>query len=144
MTAAATADIPAPHLGWNTIDPLMAMAPECAPILDNWTPREGSLSVRAGWRKWATGMPGRIGGLGALRAGARENLFAASGTGIYDVTGTGAVGAPVATGMAADGCQGLNVAAGGGNFLLVYNGTNREQQYDGTVWAPWTATGTPS
>jgi hypothetical protein len=39
---------------------------------------------------------------------------------------------------------GLNVAAGGGNFLLVFNGTNDEQQYDGTVWAPWTATGTPT
>jgi hypothetical protein len=103
----------------------MAMAPECAPILDNWTPREGSLSVRAGWRKWATGMPGRIGGLFAYRSGARENLFAASGTGIYDVTGTGAVGAPVATGMAADGCQALNVAAGGGNFLL---GLQRHQR----------------
>jgi hypothetical protein len=52
-------------------------------------------------------------------------------------------GSPVTTGITSIGAQGLQVAAGGGNFLLVFNGTSAEQQFDGTAWAPWTGTGTP-
>jgi hypothetical protein len=145
VTSAAATNLPAPHGGWNTLDALMEMEPKFAPIFDNWTiQREGVLSVRPGWRKWATGMPGRIGGLFTYNSGARKNLFAASGTGIYDVTGSGAVGAAVTTGISAVGCQALNVAAGGGNFLLVFNGVDPAQQYDGTTWAAWTATNTPT
>jgi hypothetical protein len=134
---------PPPTGGWNTIAPLMGMPPQFAVTLDNWVPMEGSLAMRPGWRAWATGMPGRIGGLMAYNSGANHQVFAASGTGLYDVTGPGAVAAPVTTGITSIGAQGLQVAAGGGNFLLVFNGTSAEQQFDGTTWAPWTGTGAP-
>jgi hypothetical protein len=134
---------PPPTGGWNTIAPLMGMPPQFAVTLDNWVPMEGSLAMRPGWRAWATGMPGRIGGLMAYNSGANHQVFAASGTGLYDVTGPGAVAAPVTTGFTSIGAQGLQVSAGGGNFLLVYNGTSAEQQFDGAAWAPWTGTGTP-
>jgi hypothetical protein len=133
---------PPPTGGWNTRQPLMAMTPTNAVTLDNWLPTEGSLAVRPGWRTWATGMPGRVGGLFNYHDGTRSLVFAASGTGIYDVTGTGAVGAPVAT-MGAIGAQGLQVSAGGGNFLLVFNGRDPELQFNGTTWVAWTGTGAP-
>jgi hypothetical protein len=122
----------------------MEMKPGFAPVLDNWVPLIGSLGLRPGWRKWATGMPGRVGGLFAWRSGVSQSLFAASGTGIYDVTAAAAVGAPVVTGFSAAGAQAMMVAAGGGNFMLVWNGTNPEQEFNGTAWSAWSATGTPS
>jgi hypothetical protein len=134
---------PPPTGGWNTREPLMAMHPANAVTLDNWLPTEGSLAVRPGWRTWATGMPGRVGGLFNFHDGTRSLVFAASGSGIYDVTGEAAVGAPVVTGFGAVGAQGLQVAAGGGNFLLVFNGRDLEHVFDGTAWTAWTGTGAP-
>lgn len=121
----------------------MAMRPANAVTLDNWLPTEGSLAVRPGWRNWATGLPGRVGGLMNFHDGTRSLVFAASGTGIYDVTGAGAVGAPVVTGFGAVGAQGLQVAAGGGNFLLAFNGRDAEHVFNGTAWAAWAVTSAP-
>jgi hypothetical protein len=120
----------------------MGMPPQFAVTLDNWVPMEGSLAMRPGWRAWATGMPGRIGGLMAYNSGANHQVFAASGTGIYDVTGPGAVGAPVTTGMGASArraCKSRPAAAISCWSTTARRGTTIQRDGLGA----WTGTGTP-
>jgi hypothetical protein len=134
--------IETPFLGWNTRDPLASMKPGFAPVFDNFIVEGGQPRVRRGWRTWATGLPGRVDGLlNFAGAGAAEQLFAASGAGIYDITAGGPVGAAVVSGAASARWSAINFAASGGNFLLAFNGADTPQTFNGTAWAAWTATG---
>jgi hypothetical protein len=133
---------PSPALGWNTRDPIAAMKPGFARIMDGVVVEGGDVRMRRGWRAWATGLPGRVDGLLPwLGAGSTEALFASSGTGIYNVSTAGAVGSAVVTGLTSARWDGINFAASGGNFLFCWNGTDTERTYNGTTWATWTATG---
>ncbi len=134
--------IAAPSLGWNTRDPVAGMKPGFAHILDNYVIEGGLPRVRQGYRVWATGLPGRVDGLLSWSgAGGVEQLFAASGTGIYDVTGGGAVGSAVVTGLTSARWSGLMFAAPGGNFLFAFNGADTPRTFNGTTWATWGGTG---
>jgi hypothetical protein len=141
----SSATIPPPLSGWNTLDALVGMDGGCAPTLDNLLPDAGRLLMRAGYRAWATGLPGRVDGLLAYRSGSLAFLFAGSGTGIFDVTAPGAVGAAVVTGASSATWDGVMMAAGGGNFLLAFNGTSdTPRTFNGAAWANWTGTGGPA
>lgn len=136
------AAIPSPVLGWNTRDTVAAMRPGFAPIFDNMVVENGAPRVRFGHRAWATGLPGRVDGLLPWDgAGASPRLFAASGTGIYDISSGGAVGAAAVTGLTSARWSGINVSAPGTNTLFVFNGADTPRTFDGTTWATWTGTG---
>lgn len=132
--------LPPLTLGWNTRDPLSSMRPGFGPIFDNFVVENGVARVRPGWRAWSTGLPGRVDGL-LPWAGASRLLFASSGAGIYEVTGGGAVGAAVVSGLTQARWSSIQFSATGGNFLFAFNGTDTPRTYNGTTWATWTGTG---
>lgn len=92
---------PAPIRGLNTVDSLAMMDITYALSCQNWIAAPQGLEIRRGYRKWATGLPGATNTLIAYNArqSTSNKLFAVSGTGIYDVTSGGAVGAAVVTGL---------------------------------------------
>lgn len=132
--------IPPASLGWNTRDPVTAMRQGFAHILDNYVIERGIPRVRYGWRVWATGLPGRVDGLLPWN-GATNRLFASSGTGIFEVTAGGAVGAAVVSSLTNARWSSIQFSATGGQFLFAFNGTDTPRTFDGTTWATWTGTG---
>lgn len=126
--------------GWNTRDPITRMEQGFASILDNFVIERGVPRVRRGWRTWATGLPGRVDGLLPWN-GSPSRLFATSGTGLYEVTAGGAVGAALVSGLTSARWSSVQFSASGGQFLFAFNGTDTPQVFNGTTWSAWTGTG---
>ena len=82
--------IAAPLLGWNTRDPFEAMEPTDAVLLDNWYPDFGGVSVRNGFRAYATGLLGPVETLATFESGRFNQFLAAAGQSIYDISSPGA------------------------------------------------------
>jgi hypothetical protein len=74
-------------------------------------------------------------------AGATREFFAASGTGIYDITAGGAVGAAALGSLTNARFQHLMFSNSGGNYLVCVNGADGVITYDGTTWTTQTITG---
>lgn len=134
--------LPPPVEGWDTREALADMPVKRAVILDNWFPGTDKVTLRRGHSSHATGMSGNVESLLPYTpvTGTGE-LFAANGGSIYDVSAAGAVGAAVATGFSNNRFQHVQIGTAGGNFLLVMNGEDTPQTYDGTTWANATMTG---
>lgn len=129
-----TASIPAPVGGLNLRDAIADMDPTDAVILDNFFPNRTSAQLRYGYTKWATGLPSAVESLMVYSSGAGRKLFAASGTGFYDVTASGAVGAAVVAGLSNARWESSNIGTPGGQFMFCANGVDNVRLYDGTVW----------
>lgn len=139
-----TSSVPAPVGGLNARDSIAAMPPTDAILMDNWFPQTNNVTVRNGSVATATGLPGWVETLMWYSAGSTGKLFAASGGNIYDVTNSGAVGAPVLTGMTNNKWQYTNISTGGGTFIFAANGSDPCQVYNGTSWSAPTITGISS
>lgn len=137
---------PAPVGGLNTRDPLASMGVQFATNLTNFIATPQGCSLRKGYRKWATGLPGLVesllpyNGVGATA----DKLFAVSGTGIYDVTSAGAVGAAVVTGLSNARWEHTTFATNGGSFLIAVNGVNAPRHFNGSAWVTWTTVASPA
>ena len=131
----------APTEGWDTETPVQELPQTRCRRIENFIPRGVSLEMRRGSADHATGMPASVDTLMAYNAGVTSTLFAASGTAIYNVTGAGAVGAAVVTGLTNARFSSVNFATSGGNFLWVCNGADAPRHWNGTVWALPTLTG---
>jgi hypothetical protein len=129
-----SASLPAPVGGWNALDSVAEMPPTDARFLENWLPTSSDVLLRYGYTAFATGLPGQVETLAAYAGGTTNELFAWSGTGIYDITTGGAVGAPVVTGLTNARWQFTNMANSGGNYLMAVNGADDLQLYNGTTW----------
>lgn len=129
--------------GWNTRDGIATMAPEFAPLCDNWIVEGGALRVRPGYSIWATGLDGGVHSLLPWN-GATPKVFAAAGDKIYDVTTSGPVGAPAVSGLSSQPLHAVQMNAAGGLFLFACNGQDAPQIYNGTSWSAWSGTGVPS
>lgn len=128
--------IPAPVKGLNARDPLSAMEPDYALILENLFPDATSCRVRRGHLSHATGMPGAVRTLfGYAALNGTEALFAASGGNIYNVTSAGAVGAAVASGKSGNDWQYVGFTNSAGSFLVAVNGLDTPISYNGTSWS---------
>ena len=139
-----TLSVPSPVAGWNARDPIADMKPADAVILDNFFCTPYDVEVRKGAFAWATGMS-TVNTLASYSPVSGINkLFTAAGTSIYDATGSGAVGAPVVTGQTSDKWQTVNFGTPGGNFLIMVNGADKMQQFDGTTWKTIDAASTPA
>lgn len=133
------ASIPAPVGGWDAQSPLAAMPAKNAVLLDNWIPRPGAVEMRRGTVTHATGLPGEVESLLPYR-GASVKLFAASETGIYDVTSAGSVSS-AAYGSAVNArWQSVNFANDAGRFMICANGAQVPIGYDGSSFSDLTIT----
>ncbi|MEO5329948.1 MAG: hypothetical protein H7829_17090 [Magnetococcus sp. THC-1_WYH] len=125
----------APTGGWNTRDPVAGMKAESASIMDNFFPEPGTVLMRRGSTTWATGLPAAVKSLIEYtpETGTGE-LFAVSDGGIYSVTGSGAVGAAVVSGLSTSIVNSVQMGTSGGHFALVFTGGDAPRIYNGTTW----------
>lgn len=131
-----TDTVAAPTGGIDDNSPVANMDPHFAIEMVNLFPRQSSLQVRPGYRQWTTGLPSPARTLMSYeRQTGSRNLFAATNSGIFDVTGSGVAGASVRA--CSNGYVSYtmfsNVAS---QFLVVVNGTSDNYMYDGTTYWP--------
>lgn len=150
---ANTRSVPAPIGGLNARDSISKMPETDAYVMVNWLPGTTNIQVRNGSLSWVTGLPDWVETLMPYQAqnATSNKLFAASSTGIYDVTLTGAVGAAVVTGQTSARDQYCVFGNASGNYLWVVNGVDYPQVYNASTWqqvttvsAPIALTGGPS
>src|ERR1700722_1093895 len=125
--------IPAPTDGWDAISPLAEMDPKRAPILQNWVPRTGWVEVREGYYNWDyIGSATPVEALMAYRTpSGDQNLFAAAGTVIYDVSNYGDTQSSL-TGLSSARWQYINFAPSGADTVLqCVNGVDPLWQWGG-------------
>ncbi len=137
--------LPPPIGGLNARDALSAMDPKDALILDNFFPQETFVEMRRGYSQHATGMTGSIDSLIQWSGPTSSKLIAATTSALYDVTSAGAVGAAAVSGLANGRWQYQNFATSGGNYVILCNGADSVQAFDGTTWTvPAITVGTSS
>lgn len=131
-----TASSPAPLGGWNVRNSLAEMKDTEAVYMENWWPTTVDCVVRKGYTNWSTGMPGTVDTVMAYNgAGGIKKIFAFTSTGsVYDASGSGAVGAPLVTGLSSGQWQYVAFTTSGGSFLLAVNGVDPMLRYNGTNW----------
>jgi len=138
--------LPSPKNGLVLDSSLAEMPPFSAIDLVNGFPTRRGIRVRGGMQKTATiGNP--VESLFTFRTSAINKLFAAGGGGIYDVTSLAdpdVAPAPSITGQTSDYYSTTMFSAGGGDYVLVCNGSDATQHYDGTSWVVPSITGESS
>jgi len=144
--AARVDSLPAPVGGWNVRDSLANMEATDAVSLDNLFPTVSNVILRGGYTEHATGLSGAVETLMVYAGGATEEMFAIDATGlsIYDVTSSGAVGAPAVTGLSTAKWEHINVSTPGGNYLYAVNGVDKPLLYDGSTWTAIDGASTPA
>jgi len=138
--------VPAPTDGWDAISPLASMDPKRAPILNNWIPRPGWVELRLGYQPWTllSDLTTPVETLMVRRAEGVEQMFAASGGTIYNVSDTAVIDA-VVTGLNSDRWQYVNFTPPLGTTVIqLVNGIDELQMFDGTTWTVPTITGLPN
>lgn len=138
--------IPAPTDGWDAISPLAEMDPKRAPILINWVPRPGYVELRGGYVPYndtLSNLP--VETLMVRRSPTGEQMFAASGSKIYDVSISDGSDPPVVvSGLGSARWQYVNFTPGGGTTVIqLVNGVDQLRQYNGTAWTTPAITGLP-
>ena len=135
---------PPPVGGWNARDSLAAMGPTDAVTLDNWFPRPSYVEMRGGSVEHATGTTGNIKTLASYNSMTGTNtLWGYTGSGIYNVTAAGAVGAS-ALARTNGKHQWTMFGDGTSNWLIAVNGVDKPAYYDGTTWTAVDAVSTPA
>jgi hypothetical protein len=130
-----TATVPAPVRGLNARDSIAEMGPTDAVTLDNFVPGTSDVSLRLGYRSWASGLTGAVETLMSYRSTSTNRMFAVAGGSLYDVTNLGPVGTPMLTGLGNSRWQWVNFGTPGGQFLLAVNGADPMRVYNGTAWS---------
>lgn len=126
--------IQAPVGGLNARDAVANMKETEATIMVNWFPTPAEVVIRNGMASHATGMSGAIDTLAAYNFGTTQELYGIVGGEIYNVTASGAVGAAVVTGLTNSRFQHATIGTAGGNFLMMVNGADKLQGYNGSAW----------
>lgn len=142
MTAIA---IPAPVGGWNARDALDKMQATDAVRLVNWIPRAGYVESRKGYTQYVTaiggvatpfaGLGGAVESLMAYRGTGGEKLLCAAGGNIWDIS-TATAGS-LKSALTSDRWQYTAFE----NLLIMTNGADKPQIYNGTTVADIVATG---
>lgn len=136
--------VPAPVGGWDAQSPLAAMPPENAVILDNFIPRAGYVELRKGYAPWQTPLPLPVETLMVWRTGLQvaDDIFAACGGSIFDVSNQGDAPQEVYYGGGNARWEWINFANDAGTFLIAANGQVAPIYYNGTAFTPTAITGT--
>lgn len=136
----------APVKGWNARDPIAAMKPDEAILLENWFPTAADVVLRKGIANHVTGIGDQVESLMPYNTPAgTQTLFCAAGTSFYNVSSAGAVGAAVETGLTNSRWQHLNYTnSSGDSYLCCFNGTDSPRYWNGTSWITITGASTPA
>jgi hypothetical protein len=138
--------VPAPTDGWDAISPLASMDPKRAPILNNFIPRPGWVELRQGYFPWVflPDVTVPVETLMVYRALGAEEMFAASGSVIYDVS-TKAAYTSVQTGLNSARWQYVNFTPSlAPTVIQCVNGVDELRMYNGTSWSTPIITGLPN
>lgn len=167
------ASIPVPTAGLisnrNLAIPMDGRSPPGAAILRNFMPTQSTLRLRRGLRRRATLLSGEtIRSLFTYHSGQVEQLFAATDSGVWDVTnpsgmdsfiigagGNSGLGTELGEFLGVNGTEGLDRISGttsgdwvtlqfstaGGTFLIGVNGVDDGFIYDGTTFWPYVSGG---
>lgn len=131
----STVSLSAPTGGWNARDSYAHMGPLDAVSMTNLFPSTTSVNLRNGFSNWATGLSGIAETLLVYSGGNHEKMFAATNAGsVYNVTASGAVGAPDITGLSNGRLEYVNMTTTGGSYIRWVNGSDPSEIYDGTTW----------
>jgi len=143
--SAQTTTATAPIGGWNVINSLASMSPDDAVIIDNWFCLPTELKLRCGYTAWATGLDGEVNSFITYDSpNGSVQFFAATNAGkIYNVTSSGAVGAPVISGLTNGKFKSVQFSNSGGDFTLAVNGADSLLLYNGTTVYSVTGVSTP-
>lgn len=142
-----TVTVPAPSGGLNSRDSILAMPPTDARGLLNAIARPGEVEIRPGAIEWATGfLENEADGfvytlMSYVPSSGAGTLFAASDTTVYDVT-VQDTPVEILTGMSSGKWQSVNFANSANQWLIMVNGVNDLQYYDGMTWASTATLGT--
>lgn len=131
-----TKSFPAPRRGWIRNENLARHKPEGASILDNWFPTATGARVRRGTERHAT-VDGIVSALMSWVSGDTSFMFAANDASIYDVTNPAsptAVPSASISGFGNGEWASTQFSNEGGSFLMVVNGFDDVQAFDGTDW----------
>lgn len=142
MGPGQTVSIPSPTGGWNTRDPLDGMPPQDATTLDNFFPDTGSVNLRRGYELFCeTGETDQIGTLFPYSGGGTNDLLAAAGGAIFDITSGTAVS--LDTGYTSDIWSWTNHSTSGTPRIIAANdsGADVPWVYDGATIAAVVVTG---
>lgn len=136
--------VPAPTEGWDAISPISSMDPRRAVSLINWVPRPGWVELREGYDPWSwLGASTPVETLLVRRANGTDRMFAAMGSGIYEVTALGQA-TQVVSSLNSARWQYINFTpALGTTIIQLCNGVNTLRQFDGTSWTAPNITGLP-
>lgn len=127
---------PAPTKGWVQSGNITTAGPDQAEVLDNFFPTAQGARLRGGSTVYAD--------LGAavvrmmVYSASNDELFAATASGIYDadrIAGGGTAFADV-TGLTSGDWSTAQTATAGGSFLVMANGANPVQYYNGSTFNP--------
>lgn len=113
--------------GLNTKDPLPSMPAQDAIILKNMIVENDRVVTRGGYKVSATGLPSQVESLFEFRSADSTQIISCSSNKIY--TGLNSSLIEIGTGFISDRWQGLMM----NNYLLLFNGADAPQKYDGTT-----------
>ncbi len=128
---------PAPLRGWVLNESLSSPQPGGARVLDDWIVGLNTVSPRKGYTKHGTA-GGAVTALLRFQSGATERLFAATATGIYNLSAPADVDvAPAAdvSSLTSGAWVDQMFSTTGGDFMLAANGADDVRHYDGSTWA---------
>lgn len=143
---------PAPTLGLNTRENLAMMDPAYGLSIQNFIATPQGLSLRQGYRYWATNLPTHVTSLLVYNAriNSGNKLFAVAGSNFYDVTigGNMSGAVPVVSGQSASNTTWQyaqqTFSTSGANYLIAVNGFNPPQLYNGSAWTTCTQVAVPA
>lgn len=140
--------MPAPVGGWNARDNIAQMKATDAVVLDNFFPSTTDVLVRPGSREVASTASGSIQTLmGLANSDGNFKRFAATGTGIWDITPGGAIAA-VSSAATTAKWEWVQMNVGGTNYLwcCAGDGSNDSRIYNATtdLWTNLTAASVPA
>ncbi|MCA1859312.1 hypothetical protein LE191_04205 [Janthinobacterium sp. HSC-3S05] len=135
----------APTAGLNSRDPLQSMQQQYAINLTNFLSTPQGVSVREGYRDYATGIEGYVNTLMPYNAvpPASDKLFAAAGTRIYNATQIGPASESI-TGLLSSQWSHINFTGTAGHYLIACNGVDAPRHWNGSNWVTWTYNASPT
>lgn len=133
---ALRANVSCPSGGLNTRDSESTMDPLDAIIMENFWPDQGSVRTRKGYTEYATGLGGIVDTLVEFNANAVRKFLAAYGSGINDISDPLNI-INLGSGFANNRWQSASFNAN----LLLFNGEDTPQIYDGTTLTASTING---
>lgn len=135
----------APHRGWIRNEALGQSKAGGAEVMDNWFPTPEGCRMRRGSVLRAT-IDAACTYLVDYVSATTQKLFAADATSIYDVTSPASASVAVTasvTGLSSGDWSGLQFSTAGGSFLVMVNGADDMEQFDGSSWLTVNGTSTP-